>query len=47
MLNRHNARPNRSFTMRPNSFLDVERSEFAAIYSRTYPSDQHSWNISN
>jgi hypothetical protein len=47
MLNSHNARANRSFTMRPNGFLDVERSEFAAIYSRTYPSDSRSWNISN
>jgi hypothetical protein len=47
ILNRHNARPNRTFTMRPNSFLDVERSEFAAIYSRTLPSGSHSWNISN
>lgn len=42
----HNADPDRSFDMQPNSFLDVDSHEFQEVYTRAYPSGEHSWNVS-
>lgn len=42
----HNARPDRSFDMRPNYFLDVDAREFRQVYTGAYPSGEQSWNVS-
>lgn len=46
-LERHNANPNRTYTMSANCFLDVASAEFHQLYTTTRPSDPRSRSMAH